>query len=137
MGGATKRGAYQHIRLTMQPTRPRLSGDMRILGRLKVPVAAKFNASSARRRVLTPKQERGLVLILGADGLLCAGAVGTFGAVSAGRKWDRLARAAHRRDLKLFGRDGFFLMLFSDGALVLPGSGISEEPFSSNTPLMV
>ena len=116
------------MRLTMQPTRPSLADAMRILDRLHEPVEAKFDAGSAHRMVLAMKPERGLVSIVGPNGLFYANAVGAFGAGSAGRNWDSLASAVHRWALKLVDNNEFSL-LFSDGALVLAESEIFEDPF--------
>ena len=51
--------------------------------------------------VLTPAQERGLVAIMGPNGLFYAKTFGAFGAVSSGGNWGRLPSAFHRRALKL------------------------------------
>ena len=126
---ATKGGADQHIHLTMQPTGPSHSGAMRILGRLKIPVAAQIEAASARRRVLTPIPAHGLVSIMGPIGLYYANTVGNVGEVSGGQNWDRLASAAHRRELNCVDDAELCLLLFSGDALVLGESEISEGPF--------
>ena len=89
--GATQGGVSQHIRLTMQPTRPSLVDCLRILDLLKNPAGEKIDGTSARRRVVTPKGERGLVSIMGPNGMYYANTVGTFGVVSADQNWDRLA----------------------------------------------
>ena len=101
----------------MQPERPSLSDALRITDCLEKPAAAKWDGTSARRRVVTPASERGLVSIMGHRGLFYANAVGNFGAVAAGKNWDRLASAVHRRALKLVGANKVFLLLFSDDAL--------------------
>ena len=87
----------------MQPTRPGLADCFRVLDILENPTAAKMEGTSARRRILTPETERGLVSIMGPGGKFYANAVGTFGVASAGQNWDRLASAANRRALKLVG----------------------------------
>ena len=92
---------------------------MRILDRLKIPVASQFGAESAHRRILTPKPERGLVSIVGPIGLYYANTVGTCGVVSDGQNWDRLGSAAHRWDLNLVNDAGFFLLLFPGDALAI------------------
>ena len=59
----------QHIHLAVQPTRHSLSDALRILNRLNDPAEAKFDGCQAHRMVLTPKPERGLVAIVGHNGL--------------------------------------------------------------------
>ena len=98
-------GANQHIHRAMQPARHSLSGALRILNRLETPADAKFDGCQARRMVLTPKPEQGLVSIMGPNGLFYANAVGAFGSVSVGRNWGQLASAAHRWAIKLVERN--------------------------------
>ena len=83
----------------MQPTRPSLAEAMHILGGIKNPAGVKFGASKAHRGVLAPPDERGILPIVGPDGISYANTVGAFGVVSAGRNWDRLASASHRWDM--------------------------------------
>ena len=117
--GATQGGADRRIRLTIQPDRTSLAEAMRILDRLKDPAAEKWGARSAHRAAITPAPEHGLVSIFGPDGLLCANAVGTFAAASAGQNWDRLASAAHMWALKLVDNKEFPMLLFPGATLVL------------------
>ena len=112
LADATQGGANQKIRLTTQPTRPSLADALRVLDILNNPTAEKWHGTSSQRRVITPDSERGLVSIMGPDGLFYANAVGTFGAVSACRNWDRLASAFHRWALKLVDKRKVFLLLF-------------------------
>ena len=100
---AAQGGVNQHIRLTMQPARPSLADCLRVLELLENPAAAKIDGTSAHRRVLTTEPEHGLVSIMGPGGNFYANTVGTFGFVSDGHNWDRLASAANRWDLKLVG----------------------------------
>ena len=100
-GRCYPRGADRRIHLAMQPDRPILAGSLRILHLLNNPAEEKFDGCSSHRRVLTPKPERGLVSIVGHNGLFYANAVGAPGLVSAGQNWGRLASAAHRLALKL------------------------------------
>ena len=109
---ATQWGDSQKIRLTMQPTRPSLAGALRVLGILEIPAAEKRGGTSARRRVLTPESEHGLVSIMGPIGLFYANAVGTFGVDSECPNWDHLASAVRRWALTLFEQRGVFLLLF-------------------------
>ena len=127
LADAAQGGANRHIHLTMQPTRPSLEDAMRILGLLKDPAAEKYDGKSAHRMAITPKPEHGSAAIMGAIGLFYANAVGTSGAVSAGRDWDRLSSAAHRWGLKLVDDKGFPMLLFSDDALVLAERALFEE----------
>ena len=122
-------GVGRNIRLTVHPTRPSLSGAIRITDCLNKPAAAKWKGTSARRRVLTPESEHGLVSIMWPNGLFYAHTVGTFGVASAGQNWDRLASAARRCALKLVGNQKAFLLLFSDEALFLAEDGIFAEDF--------
>ena len=94
----------------MQPTRPSLAGCLRALELLENPDASKIDGTSAHRRVLTPESEHGLVSIMGTEGNFYANAVGTFGVVSAGQNWGRLASAVHRWDLKLVGEEKVYLL---------------------------
>ena len=96
----------------MQPARPSLSGALRILNRISDPAAGKFDGGSSRRRVLTPRPERGLVSIVGPDGLFYANAFGIIGVAPAGRNWDRLAGAAHRWALRLVENNEFHYYYF-------------------------
>ena len=112
MAEAAQGGASQKILLTMQPSRPSLAGALRILDVLGKPAEAKWGGTPARRRVLTTDSEHGLVSIMGPGGLLYANTVGTFGVVSAGQNWDRLASAVRRWDLKLVDKRKVFLLLF-------------------------
>ena len=66
---------------------------------------------------------------MGPNGLFYADTVGTFGAVSAGQNWGRLASAAHRWALKIVGKQEVFLLLFSDDALFSVRDEIIEEAF--------
>ena len=91
MVDATQGGVDREIRLTMQPTRPTLADAIRIMEVLKKPAAEKWDGTSPNSRLLTPESERGLVSITGPDGLFYANTVGTFGVVSAGQNWGRLA----------------------------------------------
>ena len=68
--GAAQGGVGQHIRLTMQPTRPSLVDCLRVLDILKTPAAAKIDGTSAHRIALKPEQEHGLVFIMGPGGKL-------------------------------------------------------------------
>ena len=79
-----QRGVSQRIWHTMQPARPSLSDDTRILDGIGNPSRAKFDGCKAHRRVVAPGDERGLVSIMGPGGLFYANAFSTFGAVSAG-----------------------------------------------------
>ena len=112
LADATRGSANRKIRLTMQPTRPSLAGALMILDVLEKPAASKWGGTPARRRVLTTDSEHGLVSIMGPGGLLYANTVGTFGVVSAGQNWDRLASAVRRWDLKLVDKRKVFLLLF-------------------------
>ena len=96
----------------MPPTRPSLADFLRALGILGNPAAAKMDGTSAHRRVSTPEPEHGLVSIMGPDGKFYANTVGTFGVVSAGQNWDRLASAVRRWALKLFEKKKVYLLLF-------------------------
>ena len=111
----------------MQPARPSPADALRITDLLRNPAAAKWDGESSRRRVAKPESGRGPVSITGADGLFYANAVGTFGVVSAGGNWDRLASAVHRRALKLGDAKEVFILLVSGDALCLAGNGIFEE----------
>ena len=82
----------------MQPAGPSLADALRIMDVLKKPAASKWGGTSAQLRVLTPEAEHGLVSIMGPIGFY-ANTVGTFGEVSAGQDWGRLASAVHRRAL--------------------------------------
>ena len=93
---ATQGGVHQHIRLTMQPTRPSHADAARIMDCLNEPASEKWAGVSARRQVIAPEPEHGLVSIVGPNGLFYANTVGAFGVVSADRNWDRLASASHR-----------------------------------------
>ena len=105
-------GANQKICLTMQPTRPSLSAPLRVLDILNNQAEAKWEGTSSHRRVITPDSEHGLVSIMGPNGLFYANAVGTFGTVSAGQNWDRLASASHRWALVLVDKRKVFLLFF-------------------------
>ena len=83
-----------------------------VLGILENPAAAKIDGMSAHRRVLKPEPGHGIVSIMGPGGKFYANTVGTFGVVSAGQNWDRLASAAHRWALKLVGEQKVYLLLF-------------------------
>ena len=72
----------------MQPDRPSPADALRILKRLKKPAAAKFDGRKAHRRFLTLKPERGLVAIMGPNGLFYANAVGAL----APSEWSRQGR---------------------------------------------
>ena len=100
------------IRLTMHPTRPSLADAIRIMGAPKKPAAAKWEGTSAHRRVLTPETEPGLVSIMWENGFFYANTVGTSGVVSAGRNWDRLAIAVRRWALKFVGKQKSILITF-------------------------
>ena len=117
MADATQGGADQHIRLKKQPERPSLPDALMVADLLRKPAAAKWGGASARRRVVTPESEHGIVSIMGPDGLYYAYTVDAFGVVSAGQNWDRLASAVHRRALKLVDAKGVFILLFSGDAL--------------------
>ena len=111
---------------------------MGILDRVSDPAEAQWGGRSTNRRAITPGPGRGLVAIVGPDGLFYANTVGAFGAASAGRNWDRLASAVHMWGLKLVENNSLFMLLFPDGELFLAGSGIFEESFLSVTsPLMI
>ena len=56
---------------------------------------------------------------MGPGGNFYANTAGTFGVVSAGRNWGRLASAAHRRDLKLVGGKKVYLLLLMGDASFL------------------
>ena len=101
MVDATQGGVSRKILLTTQPTLPSLAGAIRITDFPEKPVAAKWNGTSARRRVLTPESEQGLVSTMGPNDLFYANTVGAFGVVSAGQNWGRLKSAARRWTLKL------------------------------------
>ena len=111
----------------MHPVRPSLAGAARIIDGLRNPAVAKFDGGQAHRMVLTLVKERGMVSIMGPNGRFYANAVGAFGVVSDGGNWGRLARAFHRWALKLVDKKYFPTLLFSDGALVLAESAISDE----------
>ena len=85
----------------MQPTWASLADAMSIINGLNKPAAAKFDGGQARRRVLTPEPELGLVSTMWPNGLFHANAVGALGVVSDGENWGRLASAVHRWALKL------------------------------------
>ena len=104
---ATQGRANQHIHIAMQPTRPSLSDAMRILNRLNDPAKDKSDGRQSHRAVLTPKPERGLVSIVGPNGLFYANAVGTIGVVPAGHTWGRLASAPRRWGVNLFDNNEF------------------------------
>ena len=95
----------------MQPTRHSLADCLRVLGILEKPSAAKMDGTSAHRRVLKPESERGLVSTKGADGKFYANTVGTFGVLSSGQNWGRLASAARKWSPKLVGDMKVFLLL--------------------------
>ena len=78
---------------------------------------------------MTPEPARGLVSIMGPDGLYYARTVGTFGVGSAGRNRGRLSSAAQRWELKLVDAKEVFILLFSDDALFLAEDENFEEPF--------
>ena len=84
-----------------------------MMGILENPAAAKMNGTSAHRLVLTPEPEHGLVSIMGPDGKFYANTVGTFGVVSAGQNWDRLASAVRRSDLKLVDKKKAYLLFLT------------------------
>ena len=113
--------SYNATRKTESCGRPSYYGLSRKTDRCK------RDGASSHRRVVTPESERGLVSTMGPNGLFYANTVGTFGVVSAGRNWDRLASAAHRRELKSVGAKKAFLLLFSDDALFSAEDEISEE----------
>ena len=127
--GATQGGANQQIRLTMQPTRPSLADCLRVLDLLENPTGAKIDGTSAHRRVITPSNEHGLVSIMGPGGMYYANTVGTFGVVSAGQNWDRLASAAHRWGLKLLGQEKVYVLLFPDDTIFLTENEIFGGTF--------
>ena len=102
------------------------------MDRLNDPAAAKWGGRSAHRQVIDPTPGRGLVSIVGPNGLYYANTVGTSGVVSAGQNWDRLASAVHRWALKLADAESAFILLLSGGALFQAGNGISEGSFFSN-----
>ena len=66
---------------------------------------------------------------MGPNGTYYANTVGTFGAVSAGQSWDRLASAVHRWGLKLLGKEKVYVLLFSDDAIFPTEDEIFEETF--------
>ena len=103
--------------LTTHPTRQSLADALRVMDVLKKPAESKRGGTSGRLRVITPETERGLVSIMGADDFFYANTVGTFGAVSTGQNWGRLASAVRRWALKLVDKQKVFLLLFSDEAL--------------------
>ena len=80
--------------------------------------------------------EHGLVAIKGEDGLFYANAVGAFGAVAAGRNWDRLSSAARMWALKLVDNKEFPILLFPDDALLLEARDISDGSFINNISLI-
>ena len=90
----------------------------RVLNPLNNPAASKFDGRPSHRMVITQKPEHGLVSIVGNNGLLYANAVGTFGVVSAGRNWGRLACAATRWGSKTCRVGGISLLLFRTTPLV-------------------
>ena len=96
----------------MQPTRPSLADAIRITDCLEKPAADKWDGASSRRRALTPGSEHGLVSTMWPNGSFYANTVGTFGSVSAGRNWGRLASAVHRWALNLVGKQKVLLLLF-------------------------
>ena len=110
--GATHGCVDRHIRLAMRPTRPSLADAARIMDRPNDPAAAKWGGVSARRQVIAPEPEHGLVSIMGADGLFYSNTIGAFGVVSAGQNWGRVASAAHRRALKLVDAKEVSILLF-------------------------
>ena len=91
----------------MKPARPGLADAVRILEVSKRPIGAKSDGHKARRMAIVPGNERGLASTMGANGLFYANTVCTFGAVSAGGNWGRLAIAAHRWALKPVGNNDF------------------------------
>ena len=105
-----------------------LSDALRIWNRLNSPAASKVDGGSSHRRALTTEPERGLVPIVGPNGMFYANTVGAFASVSTGGNWGRFSFAAHRWDLKLVDGNEFFL-LFPDDALELAGSEIFDVPF--------
>ena len=123
------KGADQKILLTIQPTRPSLADAIRITDCLEKPAAAKWNGASSHRRVLTPEPGRGLVSTMGPNDLFYSNTVGSFGVVSAGQNWGRLARAIQRGALKLVDKQKVSLLLFSYDALFLAEDEIFEEAF--------
>ena len=129
LADATQGGGNRHIRLTMQPERTILVGALRIADLLGKPVAAKWGGASARRRVVTTESEHGIVSIMGASGLYYANTVGTFGAVSAGQNWGRLATAVHWRALKLVDAKECPTYYFLMTRFFLAVDEIFEEPF--------
>ena len=96
----------------MQPTGQSLPDALRVLDVLGNPPAEEWGGTSSQRRVLTPVSERGRVSLTGAGGIFYAKTVGTFGMVSAGQNWGRLASAVHRRALKLVDGRKVSLLLF-------------------------
>ena len=126
---ATQGGVNQKIRLTMQPTRPSLADCLRVLDLLENPAGAKIDGTSAHRRVLAPTSERGLVSIMDPNGMYYANTVGTFGVVSAGKNWDRLASAVHRWGLKLFGGDKVYVLLPPDDTIFVTENEIFGGAF--------
>ena len=60
---------------------------------------------------MAPEEERGLVSTMCPNGLFYANAVGTFGSVSDGGNWSRLASAAHSWALKLVDGNDFFYVI--------------------------
>ena len=118
-----------YIHLTMQPTRPRLADCLRVLDLLDKQAGARIDGTSAHRRVIAPEHEHGLVLTMGPNGMYRANTVGTFGVVSAGRNWGRLASASHRWGLKLVGKAKVYLLLFPVDAIFSNENEIFDEMF--------
>ena len=82
---STQGGTNQKIHLAMRPTRPGLADVLRVLDIPENPAAAKWGGTFARRRILKPKPEHGLVSIMEPGGEFYAYTVGASGVVSPGQ----------------------------------------------------
>ena len=67
--------------------------------------------------------------ILGPNGMRYANTVGTFGVVSAGQNWGRLASAVRRWVLKLVGEAKVYLLLFPGDAIFSTENEICDAMF--------
>ena len=129
--GATQGGANQKIHLTMQQTRPSHADFLRALGILENPADAKMGGTSARRRVLTPEPEQGLVSIMGPDGEFYDNAVRTFGVVSSGQNWGPSRKRGSKMGFKLAERKKVYV-LFPGGAIFITRKRDPRWSFSNN-----
>ena len=76
---------------------------MGILDIVENPAGVKFGAKRAHRGVLVHPGERGVVAIMGANGMFYTNNVGAFGVSHSGRNLGRLGISIHRVAMSLRG----------------------------------